>query len=159
ADTIDARYAQEVVERLRKIVHRIGDLDLLRELVVSNRSVQLAFEEAHRCYLYGFRIACAALCRATVEFSVMDAIAEVRKLYEDDAHLDLFQLLEHPAAKALLGDDLHSFAHEIREAGNDAVHDITAFDKKYPADKVQELLLKTRKIIEGLYADPYELPP
>jgi hypothetical protein len=150
-DTIDARFAQEIVERLRKIVNRIGLLDALPQLDISNRSVQLAFEEAHRCYLYGFRTACAALCRATVESSVLDALAKTRHdRFPDDTNLA--GILNLSPARSLLG-DLHTFAHEIRDAGNDAVHDLAAFEKKYPADRVQDVLLKTRMIIERLYAN------
>jgi hypothetical protein len=151
-ESLDARYAQEVVEILRKIVIRMGKLDELPPLTTPNRSVQLAFEEAHRCYLYGFRTACAALCRATVEFSLREALEAVGHTYLVD-ETSFCSILQVPKAKALLG-DLHGFADEIRRAGNDSVHDASNFEKQYPADKVRDLVLKTRKIVEHLYALP-----
>jgi hypothetical protein len=150
---LDAKYAHEVVEKLSKIIARIMQLNALPTLSIPNRSVQLAFEEAHRCYLYGFRTACAALCRATVESSLQEALdaSGYKGVLGDNASLR--EMLQLPKAKTLLG-DLRFFADEVRLAGNDAVHDASKFEKRYPADRVQELLLKTRKIIEHLYGLP-----
>lgn len=148
-ESLDSRYSHEVLEILRKIIVRVVALDKLPPLTIPNLSVQLACEEAHRCYLYGFRIACAALCRATVESSLKEALEKVGHRYSTEFN-DLLQL---PAAKEMLG-NLWSFADEVRRAGNDAVHDATKFDRRYSSDKVQELLLKTRRIVEHLYALP-----
>jgi hypothetical protein len=59
--------ADQLIEILGKITKRVGELGKLPPLSIPNRSVQLGFEEAHRCYLYGFRKPCMALCRATVD--------------------------------------------------------------------------------------------
>ena len=152
-DSLDSKYAHEVVEKLTKIVGRIAQLDVLPPLTLPNRSVQLAFEEAHRCYLYGFRTACAALCRAAVDSSLREALTTTGYeggLGEESTFADLLQLSE---AKRLLG-DLHGLADRIRRAGNDAVHNASKFETEYPPDRAQELLLTTRKIVEYLYAIP-----
>jgi hypothetical protein len=148
-ESLDSRYSHEVLEVLGKIIVRVGTLDMLPLLSIPNRSVQLACEEAHRCYLYGFRIACAALCRATVESSLKESLEVGGGKYS----IEFNDLLQLPAAKAILG-DLWSFADQTRRAGNDAIHDATKFERQYSSDKVQELLLNTRRIVEHLYALP-----
>jgi hypothetical protein len=152
-ESLDSKYAHEVVERLGKIVSRVSRLQVLPTLSVANRTVQLAFEEAHRCYLYGFRTACAVLCRATVDSSLREALAAAGfkgALGEEKTFHDVLQLSE---AKALLR-ELHGSADWVRRAGNDAVHDVSKFETEYPSDSVQELLFATREIVEYLYALP-----
>lgn len=124
-------------------------MDALPTLAAPHRSVQVTFEEAHRCYLYGFRIACAALCRATVDFSLREVLRIAGYRGPLGEFSDVLQLSE---AEMLLG-DLHGLADQIRKAGNDAVHDASKFEADYPPDKVQELLIATRKIIEHLYTN------
>jgi hypothetical protein len=150
-EVLDARYAQEILEKLKKIIARVAKLDKLPPLTIPNRSVQLAFEDAHRCYLYGFRSACTVLCRATVESALREVLEAAGYTFSDDPKFA--DMLKLPRAKDALG-DLHGLAHEIRRAGNDAIHDVDTFDKEYPGDKIQDLLLKTRKIVEHLYAIP-----
>ena len=124
-ESLDARYAHEVIEVLGKIIVRVGKLPALKPLSLPNRSVQLAFEEAHRCYLYGFSTACAVLCRATVESSLREALeAADHKYLSDD--MDFSDMLHLEAAKRLLGGLLRA-ADETRRAGNDAVHHASAF--------------------------------
>jgi hypothetical protein len=63
-DALDRYYAEEILEKLDGIVARASALDRMGLEIVPNRRVQFLFEEAHRCYLYGFHLACAVFCRA-----------------------------------------------------------------------------------------------
>jgi hypothetical protein len=151
-ESLDSRYSHEVLEVLRKIVARVGTLDKLPPLTTPNRSVRAAFDEAHRCYLYGFPIASAALCRTTLEAALREAL---RAVTEKDitSETDLYGMLGLQGAKRLLG-GLCGFADEVRIAGNYAVHHADIFEQKYPPSKLQEIVGKTRMLIEHLYALP-----
>lgn len=149
-ETLDSRYAEEVVSKLGKIVTRVGQLDALPPLTAPNASVRKAFEEAHRCYLYGFQTACAALCRTMVD----SALREVLRANGYKGALGEFrEVLQLPEAKTVLG-DFHCMADRIRRVGNDAVHNVSRFESEYPPHTFQELLLVARRIIEHLYAVP-----
>jgi hypothetical protein len=150
-DTLDARYAHEVVEVLRKIMSRIGTLDPLSDLSIPNRSVQLAFEEAHRCYLYGLPKACVALCRSTIEAGLRECLKTVEEKSTDE--LELCEMLRLQSVRSFLG-SLHQSAQDVRIAGNHAVHYSDVFEVKYPTIKVQDIVNKTRKIVEHLYGLP-----
>jgi hypothetical protein len=60
-------------------------------------------------------------------------------------------MLELRSAKKLLG-ELPGFAHEVRIAGKHAVHHAYIFEEKYSAHKLQEIVGKTRRLVEHLYA-------
>jgi hypothetical protein len=154
-DTLDARYAHEVLEVLRKIIARIRDLDKIPALSIPNRAVQLAFEEAHRCYLYGFRKGCVALCRSTAEAALNEALISRGEKIRRNAEFN--EMLRLPAAETLLG-DLYSSAIEIRIAGKHAVHYADIFDEEYPTPKIKEVVIKTRRVVEHLYRIGQEVP-
>ena len=111
-----------------------------------------AFEEAHRCYLYGFPKACVALCRTTLESALREALGVVGEKNMTDK-TDFSTMLELQSAKKLLG-ELHGFAHEVRIAGKHAVHHADIFEEKYPAHELQEIVGETRRLVEHLYALP-----
>lgn len=152
-ECLDARYAQEIVEKLRKIITRIGQLENMPILATPDRSVQLAFEEAHRCYLYGFHKACAVLCRATVESSLREALKAAG--YNDlaDPANSLYDIMRDERARRLLGSH-QGAADNVRIAGNEAVHGSSGLEQSGAADKVQNVLQDTRKVVHHLYALP-----
>jgi hypothetical protein len=150
-DTLDARYAHEVVEVLHKIMSRIGTLGPLSNLSIPNRAVQLAFEEAHRCYLYGPPKACVALCRSTIEAGLRECLKTIEGKGVDE--LELCEMLRLQSVRSYLGGLYHS-AQDVRIAGNHAVHYSDVFEAKYPTVKVQDIVNKTRRIVEHLYGLP-----
>ena len=56
--------------------------------------------------------------------------------------------------KRLLTDVRPRCAREVAKAGNKAVHDPEMFHRDYSAEKVQEVLISTRKVLEELYRLP-----
>jgi hypothetical protein len=42
----------------------------------------------------------------------------------------------------------------VAKAGNRAIHDPEMFDRDYSAEKVQEVFINTRKVLEELYRLP-----
>jgi hypothetical protein len=66
-DALDRYYSEEILDKLDGIVSRASALHRMGLEVVPNQRVQFLFEQAHRCYLYGFHLACAVFCRAILE--------------------------------------------------------------------------------------------
>lgn len=69
-DAVNRHYAEEVLDKLEKVVSRASRLQKLELKGIPKRNVQVYFEEALRCYLYGFNVACAVMCRAILESSL-----------------------------------------------------------------------------------------
>jgi hypothetical protein len=40
----------------------------------------------------------------------------------------------------------------VKKAGDDAVHDVEAFEKKYPPEKIEEILYYAHEVVKSLYA-------
>lgn len=158
-DDLDSWYCQEVLDKLDLIASRVAGLEAVRIKRMPNAKVRRCFEEAMRCYLYGFDLACLAMCRAMIE-AVLKEVIDPHRQYrpsknmkgrEASYFLKLVDLAEH---NGRLGGDLVKPAEKIKEAGDDAVHNANVFPRKYPAEKVQEILLRTRQILLKLYRKP-----
>ena len=145
-DALDRYYSEEILEKLDGIVSRASTLDRMGLEIVPNRRVQFLFEEAHRCYLYGFHLACAVFCRAIVE----GALKEVADPHSDTSQ-SIHEMIAMAVEKGILTDDRPRCAREVAKAGNRAIHDPEMFDRDYSAEKVQEVLINTRKVLEELY--------
>ena len=68
AEGLDAFYASQLIGKLEKVVERATSLDphKVDASQIHDSNIRAYFEEAHRCYLYGFSLACAVMCRAIV---------------------------------------------------------------------------------------------
>jgi hypothetical protein len=148
-DALDRYYAEEILEKLNGIVSRASALDRMGLGMVPNRRVQFLFEEAHRCYLYGFHLACAVFCRAILE----GALKEVADPHSE-TNQSIHEMIAMAVEKGVLTDDRPRCAREVAKAGNRAIHDPEMFDRDYSAEKVQEVLINTRKVLEELYRLP-----
>ena len=114
-----------------------------------NRRVQFLFEEAHRCYLYGFHLACAVFCRAILEGALKEVVDP-----QSETNQSIHDMIGVAVEKSLLTDDRPRCAREVAKAGNRAIHDPEMFDRDYSAEKVEEILTNTRKVLEELYRLP-----
>lgn len=157
ADDLDAALAEKVLGKLAKIVDRASRLDPLE---LNSRAigsvVRNYFEEAHRCYLYGFHIACAVLCRAILESALIQK-ADPKRQIENELRKgrSYFKALVDEATKRkLLTDGTPEWAEHVKRAGDEAVHNFKKFNRDYTADKLEEVLLKSRKVLEELYRVP-----
>jgi hypothetical protein len=148
-DALDRYYSEEILAKLDGIVSRASALDRMGLEIVPNRRVQFLFEEAHRCYLYGFHLACAVFCRAILE----GALKEVADP-QSETNGSIHDMIVIAVEKRLLTDDRLRCAREVAKAGNRAIHDPEMFDRDYSAEKVEELLINTRKVLEELYRLP-----
>jgi hypothetical protein len=148
-DALDRYYAEEILEKLDGVVSRASALDRMGLEIVPNRRVQFLFEEAHRCYLYGFHLACAVFCRAILEGALKE-IADPQSETSQSIHDMIAVAME----KSLLTDDRPRCARDVAKAGNKAIHDPEMFHRDYSAEGVEEVLTNTRKVLEELYRLP-----
>lgn len=152
-DSIDAALADEVLGKLPKMVDRALLLDEINLDGITNEGVKQYFYEALRCYLYGFRIACAVLCRAILASAlenVCDRRGTVRKsVAPGDSYFAA--LVMRAKQQNLLTDDRPHCAMKVRDAGNDAIHDFQKFQERW-RHKLDEIVIDTRKVLLDLYA-------
>ncbi len=148
-DALDRYYSEEIIEKLDGIVSRASALERVGLEIVPNRRVQFLFEEAHRCYLYGFHLACAVFCRAILEGALKE-IADPHSQTNQSIH----DMIAIAVEKRLLTDIRPRCAREVAKAGNRAIHDPEMFDRDYSAENVQEILTNTRKVLVELYRLP-----
>jgi hypothetical protein len=157
-DSIDASLTTEILGQLPKAVDRVLALGEMELGKVSREEVRGYFEEAHHCYLYGFNVACAVLCRALLESALEDVCDPMHQIEEQVNRRGIrgesyFQTLVSKAnSDGLLTDDRPRCAKDVRNAGNDAIHNLTKFNHKWLA-RMGEILDNTRKILIDLYAE------
>src|SRR5947209_8970212 len=116
-DDLDRYYASEVINKLDAIVGKASRLGKISPFILPNRKVQISFEEAHRCYLYGFQHACAVFCRSILEA----ALKEVAD--PDKTNGNIYSMIELAEESGRLTDDRPSCARQVYTAGNMAIHD------------------------------------
>jgi hypothetical protein len=152
-DAIDAALADELLGKLPKMVDRTLRLDEINVRDVDNQDVKRYFYEALRCYLYGFPIACAVLCRAILASAlenVCDPKGIVRKaVAPGDSYFGA--LIEKAKRDKLLTDDRPDCAIKVRDAGNEAIHDFQKFQRRW-SNRLDEIVIDTRKVLLDLYA-------
>jgi len=148
-DALDRYYADEILAKLDGIISRASALDRMGLGIVPNRRVQFLFEEAHRCYLYGFHLACAVFCRAILE----GALKEVADP-QSETNQSIHDMIAVAVENRLLLDDRPRCAREVAKAGNRAIHDPEMFDRDYSPEEVEGILINTRKVLEELYRLP-----
>ncbi len=144
ADSLDRYYSNEVVDKLPELLRRASRLSPLQ--VNTNNALasdlERYFSEAHQCYLYGFPVACAVLCRAILEASLR---MKLRGKFPD-----LADRIEEAHAQGMLSQERRVWAYEVKDAGNNAIHQYERFAKGDLSNKVEECLIKTRAIVEEL---------
>jgi hypothetical protein len=148
-DALDRYYSKEILERLDGIVSRASALDRMGLQKVPNQRVQFLFEEAHRCYLYGFHLACAVFCRAILEAALKE-VADPGSETNQSIH----EMIAAAVEKRLLTDVRPRCAREVAKAGNRAIHDPEMFARDYSPEKVERILTDTRKVLAELYRLP-----
>jgi hypothetical protein len=148
-DALDRYYSEEILEKLDGIVSRASALNRVGLETVPNQRVQFLFDEAHRCYLYGFHLACAVFCRAILEGALKE-VADPRCETTQSIH----EMVAAAVEKGVLSGDGPRCAREVAKAGNKAIHDPEMFDRTYSPEKVKEILTNTRKVLEELYRLP-----
>jgi hypothetical protein len=155
-DQLDAACAAEVLGKLPKMVQRLSSLDGMDSKPIANEDVRHYFDEAHRCFLYGFGAACAVMCRAILWSGLKDRFDPKGSIEKSLKGKSYFKALVARAKDiGILTDDRPDWAEKIKKAGDDAAHNYGQFHKNW-LGKMDEVLLNTRKVLIDLYVDAHE---
>jgi hypothetical protein len=150
-DNLDAALALDMLDQLEKSFAATKEYRVLR---IQNASpwVQQYFEEAHRCYIHGFEVACAVLCRGLLEAVLTDLVDPTYSLSlaADSSHQSHLSDMIEAAKDTLLSRKAASSAEMIRKCGNSAIHDLKTFNEQF-APRLGQVVEETRKIVSRLY--------
>jgi len=149
-DNLDAALAADMLDQLDRSVSATREYRVLR-IKHSSPWVQQYFEEAHRCYLYGFEVACAVLCRGLLEAVLIDLVDPTYRLSRTNgsqpSHLSC--MIEAAKGKFLDEQGVEA-ASLIRDCGNSAIHDLKKFREEY-VPRMGKIVDATRQILGALY--------
>jgi hypothetical protein len=151
-DSIDAALTEEMLGKLPKAVERATKFDKMELERSIDPDVKRYFEEAHRCYLYGFNVACAVLCRALLEAALQTACDPSEKIKNSISREKSYfrELTDKAQREGLLTDDKPSSAIQVRKAGDAAIHNHQEFERRW-LPKLGDLVDFTRKILIDLF--------
>ena len=140
-EELDRYYSYQLVSRLEQVVERASALDPL-QLKVTSSSVKALFQAAHEVYLYGFDVACIALCRGLIEHALKDRLA-----IPSGERPALRALIDRAQRAQLLEARERDRAERVEDAGNKAMHNLADLRRT-----AQEVLNCTRMVLNKLYA-------
>lgn len=146
-EDLDRYYSCQLADRLEHIVERASSLDAVQLHVTSN-VVRDLFQEAHEAYLYGFGVACIALCRSLLDHALKDKLG-----VQAGANVSLLgkptddSLINRAVTAKLLGGPELVAAKNVARSGNDVMHNVPSLRRG-----AQEVLEQTRVALNALYA-------
>lgn len=138
----DRYYAEQIVNCLEQAVERASALAPVQLKVTSN-PVRALFQAAHQVYVYGFDIACIALCRGLLDHALKDKLS-----VPSSERPALRSLIDRAVRARLLERTERNCAQRVEEAGNKAMHDLSNL-----RGTAQEVLDCTRAVLNKLYAE------
>jgi hypothetical protein len=141
-EELDRYYAYQLVTRLEQVVERASALDPV-QLKVTNDSVKRLFQAAHEVYLYGFDVACIALCRGLIDHALKDKLS-----VPPNERPALRSLIDRASRDKLLQGPERDCAERVEDAGNKAMHNLSNLRRT-----AQEILDCTRMVLNKLYAE------
>jgi hypothetical protein len=150
SEELERYFSHQVVARLKKIVKRASSLEPA-PLNVTSSPVKGLFEQAHGAYLYGFSIACIALCRSLIEAALRD-----RLLVSPDEYIKLLgnpnedSLINRAAARKLIDADELISAKNVARLGNDAMQNVSSIGR-LQQNSAEVALVCARKVLNKLY--------
>jgi hypothetical protein len=156
-DDRDAALAGDAIRYLEDSMARLSTFD---DVEIERESVQNAeyFDEAHRCDLFGLKIASAVLCRAVLEDSLKQTIdpkkiilGKIPKSAGGKKKSYMLTMIDEAGAKSRLDRERVKAAKRIKEAGDTAIHSLPEFRAKY-AGCMHDIVDDTRKVLIDLFA-------
>jgi len=140
-EELDRYYSYQLVDRLEQIAERASALDPI-QLKVTSDPVKDLFQAAHEVYLYGFDVACIALCRSLIDHALKDRLS-----VPPNERPALRSLIDRARRNNLLDEAERDSAEEVAEAGNKAMHNLSNLRRT-----AREVLACTRSVFNKLYA-------
>jgi hypothetical protein len=168
---LEQYYAEEMIAKLGEMVSRTTSLQKLNLERIPKIDLREYFEEAHKCYLHGFTIACAVMCRAILESALEErldpqkqrrpwrpsSLAHTKKPLNISkawgrAKSDILRALDQAEAMRILDGSRVEAGESVKDAGDCAIHELKVFRARWNTnDSLRNLIDDTRKVIEDLY--------
>jgi hypothetical protein len=161
-DNLDRHYASEVISRLERIVRLVSALDAVETDRPPVPAVREYFGEVHNCFLYGFAVACAVLCRGLLEAALEERLEPGKKRRHrkpskqldalNRAKSDILRWLDQAEAKGILDGSRVEAGERVKDAGDAAIHRLEEFKGYWGREEQLRLLVDdTRKVLEDLH--------
>lgn len=133
-ELLDEHFTRLELQRIPGIVARWKQLREVPVVLLPGEKVTNYLRQATTCYLYGLPNAAAILCRAVLQFGLVEAL-------ERRGGMDLSRVDRKDYLKSLinfsgmtkpkvLSPELATKAHRIRKVGNDSIHQSTCSEPK-----------------------------
>jgi hypothetical protein len=151
--TLDLWLADDVVSLARTAEKRFEALLSLARRTTISKATAAFLKRVSRCYLYGFDVECAIMCRSAMdaefqsEISADDCIAKLgrRPTRDGEPLLDLSDRIAVAGSTGRLDKELVDLAHKLRKETNSLVHR----NPRPPAD-ISAILEGTLRVISAL---------
>jgi len=146
-DSLDAKYSQELLERVPLFVNRTLKLAVLESKYSASAQTNMYIQEAARAYIYGLPLASVAISRAAMEQSLRDRLG-----YQQSAdRISFDELIKEAQKYGLLTKDGPSHQgpaiRTVNKRCNEILHQRPVSD-----DEAFELLSAARSVIEELHS-------
>ncbi len=151
-DALDECFTRIDLELIPVVVSRWKRLKMLSLVGLPGEEVNRSLKQATECYLHGLPTASVILCRTVLQFALEERIPDVGgvRVIELPKEHYLEKLIGFAGSSKVLSWDLVSEAHQVRIAGNEAVH-----EKKLLNDAVAlKVLEETSQLLKHLYKAP-----
>ena len=151
-DSIDAALTEDLLGKLPKAVDRATGFDKMQLGRTVDPVIKGYFEEAHRCYLYSFDVACAVLCRAILESALQTVCGPAKEIKRNIGPKEscFRKLTEKAQQDRILTEDRPDCAIKVRKAGDAAIHNHREFERER-LPKLGEIVDSTRKVLIDLF--------
>ena len=143
-DATDHYFSRRLLSEVSAMVDRWRQLRAVSVALLPGDKVAGYLREAINCYVQGFPVSAAILCRAILEFTLQERLAGLGGLKGD--HPDLEGLIRLAGWAKLLSAEGLGNADRVRVRGNSALHKAACTDQE-ALTQIQE----TREILLQLY--------
>jgi hypothetical protein len=161
-DKLDGYYAEEVISKLERIVRLVATFDAVEADRPPVPTVAEYFREVHSCFLYGFPVACAVLCRALLEDALKARYEQQKQgtLWTRSKDLPLkerkrsriLNWLDRALREKILDGSRVEAGENVKDGGDAAIHRLDDFKTQWARDEQLRLLIDdTRKVLEDLH--------
>jgi hypothetical protein len=140
-DLVDSEFTRRLLTLAPRAVERWKRLEDPRLALIPEERVSAYFKEAIGCYLYGFPVAAAVLCRSVLEFALAERMGSL-----GGSSIRGGDPIDVAKREGILSEDLAERVVGVRSRGGAAVHREKVDDRRALAQ-----LHDTNEVLRALY--------
>lgn len=150
-EEVTLHVASETTKLIDTGAGRVFDLLFLLEPMEPSEPAAQFLRRVSRCYVFGFDVECAVMCRAVLDAEFADQVSDhaCRLFYrvsDERVDFNLMRKINVAFGQRRISGEAKDFAHEVRLLGNALVHERP--DKEFSA---LETVKKTLRVIQELH--------